>query len=1123
MEEIFDKINAMMDDELYRDVIELISDFLDSNPQYHEDNLLSFSNPIEKALYEKYFGPADNCIEFNVHELYIFQGFCFFNLFDYDHAEKFLKTAIKVNPVSSDAWFILSNIYEKNRDMDKFKQAIDNVFRYNYYQDIMISNYRNLSKYYAYCGDIKQFFTLSNFASNLDSDDVDIEKMELSVIEMAKSDIQMGFNLEIIELAARIKTESNLANEEDKNFIEAIYLGLADFNSYIRGLCIDVNLDGITEEVKIDIVNNNIDEAISKISEFFKNDTLDESLNCKIFNNEIERDLYHSNPDFDHNYVLLPKHKNYHYLHYLNGFVLEKQEKYDEACKAYQKALDFNPYSIFTNISLLKLKLNLYMPTKLCELTNLADMCYTKDDLLKVYECYILYLKTHKRWDDVDGVDMFITYLKISDYKAIASRTIEMLKKDGFNILFTDGIIKTLEHTIKHYSEKELDNLDLYKGYLDDILEFNTNLEAFLDVEVTAAKMGILKDFSENELNGSYVLIHEKLSEIHYPRIQFLRADFNEADFDSSDSFVCYAYKQVTGSLAFLFLSVSSNGEELTIYDRNYFTDIVLRKNILNDSTVTILNELSQFTHYVNETDNYAKWLGRNLSGDKDIDRKFLLEELKSIDDDLFGLKKDAIGKNLREVIDLKDLLKKEIPSGELIANVRKSISESDHKRGLIMIENFLNEYPMLYSDGYMDGYFYFTDAEVGLYKKYTETSKRIIRLPESQNYCEIYNLKAEILIYYGKYDDAVGCLEEARDLNPLNVRSQILMSEAFLGDGDEECALKLLKNALIFNTDIEVHSDIYERMGKIYSDLGEDALSLELLHLSEMFTQSRFDGDIKKDMIVDEEILVGFNPDVLGENQALIKINEKLFNGTVIDNVLQAAKPLLGKWPKKASEKLKRFIVDNNVFDGYEIPYDKFEMSLMHGDETDGDRFYNFENEIHRQVFGMINPQNDTLQMISDNLNVCELLNTYAYSLKNFQVGKAIIILEESLKLNPVNLKTLSYIIEMHLKAQWLDEAKPYFDELFAICWDKKILVGAYENLSEYYRYRGLKDISKFIEEFGESLKNETFENNDHIELFKKHDIPLGFNENMIEIMALINSEIYGEMQRINEMLMPL
>jgi len=44
---------------------------------------------------------------------------------------------------------------------------------------------------------MKMFSKLDDFTSNLDSDDIGIEKMELSTIEVAESDIQMGFNGEI--------------------------------------------------------------------------------------------------------------------------------------------------------------------------------------------------------------------------------------------------------------------------------------------------------------------------------------------------------------------------------------------------------------------------------------------------------------------------------------------------------------------------------------------------------------------------------------------------------------------------------------------------------------------------------------------------------------------------------------------------------------------------------------------------------------------------------------------------------------------------------------------------------------------------------------------------------------
>lgn len=200
--------------------------------------------------------------------------------------------------------------------------------------------------------------------------------------------------------------------------------------------------------------------------------------------------------------------------------------------------------------------------------------------------------------------------------------------------------------------------------------------------------------------------------------------------------------------------------------------------------------------------------------------------------------------------------------------------------------------------------------------------------------------------------------------------------------------------------------------------------------------------------------------------------------------------------------------------------------MSLIYGDESDGDKFYNFENNIDYEIFARLNPEADELQLISGNTRICELLNTYAYSLKYLQAGKSDTILQESIKLNPVNSKTLLYFTEIYLKlgsmdGSWLDKVKQYFDTLFSVCWDKKILIKAYENLSIYYRYRGLKDISKVINEFSESLKNETFENKEYVELFKKHNIPLGFDENIIEIMADVDDEIYREMLRINEILM--
>lgn len=1124
--EILDTLNDMMEQELYFDIIKLISNFLDSNPQYRDGNYISFSNSLEKAIYEKYFGSLDeaNHIEFKLHELYLYQSISWLKLGESNLAKEILKTAKKINPVSPLILLYLSHIYSQDtEELDEFKTLIDDLFKYNYYHDILIENYSNLANYYAYRDDLNLFLNISNFASKLSSEEID-EELDANLIFLNNSNIQIGYNPEIIKITKELYEESIITDSQRFEFLDSIYKSLFTFNSYYKGLSLDVNLYRIIEEVKISIVNNEIDEAIFKIKTFLSEDKLDSSINYKIFNNEIERELYYRDPKFDYNFILLPKHKNYYYLYYLYGFCLEKQEKYSDACRCYQKSLEFNPYSIFVNLALINLKLDHHIPTKLSELVFLADICYTKDDLIKVYECYIRFLKTHKRWDDVDEVDMFINYLKIDDYKNLNTNTIKMLKKDGFNILFNNDIKIFLEEIIELYSEKELDNLDLYKKYLEDITDLNDNLELILNDGANLGETGVLKDFSDEELMGSYILIQDKFDDKYYPRIESLKLDFNEKEFNLSDSFVCYAYRQATGAIAFLFLSVSSNNDELIIYNREFFYDVILSKNHLIDKKITFLNELAQFKHYIDESDNYSKWIGRNLSGDKNIDREFLLNELKNVDDGPFNMKKDAIGNKLKEIIDLKELVKKEIPCNDLIENVKKLIANQEYKHGLVLIDEFLEKYPQLYFDGYMDKYFYFTDLERELYVEYYPISKNIIRLHESQNYCEIYNLKAEILIELSKYDDAIDCLENSLKLNPLNIKSEILMSDAFYKTGYIEYAINSLKKVLIFNSDVDIHVEIYKKLSDIYSDLCENKLSQALFKLSEIFETSNFEEIIDKNLIINEGILIGFNPEVICENEKLIKINEKLFDGTLIDNILQLTKPLIGKWENVASEKLKMFIADNRIFEGYKIPYEKFEMSLMYGDESEGDKFYNFENNIDYEIFTRLNPEAEELQLISSNTRVCELLNTYAYSLKYLQAGKSNTILQESIKLNPINSKTLLYFTEIYLKLAskseiWLDKVKPYFDTLFSVCWDKKILIKAYENLSIYYRYRGLKDTSKAIKEFSESLKNETFENKEYVELFKKHNIPLGFDENIIEIISDVDVEIYREMLRLNDL----
>lgn len=73
---------------------------------------------------------------------------------------------------------------------------------------------------------------------------------------------------------------------------------------------------------------------------------------------------------------------------------------------------------------------------------------------------------------------------------------------------------------------------------------------------------------------------------------------------------------------------------------------------------------------------------------------------------------------------------------------------------------------------------------------------------------------------------------------------------------------------------------------------------------------------------------------------------------------------------------------------------------------------------------------------------------------------------------------------------------------------------------LASYYHNMGLHETGKALEEFNESFETLSFKNDDYISLFKRHEIPMGFNEKTMEAVKNIDVQSYDEMKRINEIL---
>ena len=69
------------------------------------------------------------------------------NLGQIDEAEKYLKIANKINPVSAPILIRLCELYQSKHEEEKLKELSCEIFKYAYDVDILTSNYFKLADY----------------------------------------------------------------------------------------------------------------------------------------------------------------------------------------------------------------------------------------------------------------------------------------------------------------------------------------------------------------------------------------------------------------------------------------------------------------------------------------------------------------------------------------------------------------------------------------------------------------------------------------------------------------------------------------------------------------------------------------------------------------------------------------------------------------------------------------------------------------------------------------------------------------------------------------------------------------------------------------------------------------
>ncbi|MDO5823334.1 hypothetical protein [Methanobrevibacter sp.] len=154
-----------------------------------------------------------------------------------DEAEKYLKIANQINPVSAPILMRLCELYQEKHEEEKLKDLTSDIFKYTYDVEILTSNYFKLADYLFHTNqNIELYNHLLNFYLFLRSGEE--EKPVKEDIEYFKeNDIQVGFNFEVIQILIYLMdvyTQQNMFNVVE--YFENIFKEVAEFHGYLNHL-----------------------------------------------------------------------------------------------------------------------------------------------------------------------------------------------------------------------------------------------------------------------------------------------------------------------------------------------------------------------------------------------------------------------------------------------------------------------------------------------------------------------------------------------------------------------------------------------------------------------------------------------------------------------------------------------------------------------------------------------------------------------------------------------------------------------------------------------------------------------------------------------------------------------
>lgn len=216
--DISNEENTIMDilNDIYYDIengnyekpLEKLNEFMKTFPGMFEDDKVSeyhyFTNPLEEILFRKYIGAKKELryIPDNqpLLDLYYVYGFLLLETKDYENAERYLKKANRINPVSARIILELTEIYRMHTyNYNEYFIRTTDALQYAYYPQDIARCYRNLGHYYIEENQMKTAMAL--FIYSMEYEASPLAYTEIKYIQSKNDNMELPLNecIKIIE------------------------------------------------------------------------------------------------------------------------------------------------------------------------------------------------------------------------------------------------------------------------------------------------------------------------------------------------------------------------------------------------------------------------------------------------------------------------------------------------------------------------------------------------------------------------------------------------------------------------------------------------------------------------------------------------------------------------------------------------------------------------------------------------------------------------------------------------------------------------------------------------------------------------------------------------------------